>query len=132
MTQTEILVYGSGWSLFCAAAGWFANDWLSRRRERAQRQRDLIHFLSVWRSETERLSPSDTQGISRVYVAKVHDLHGHVSIVRRDIWRKHRFDALAEPLKCVGGEDFIATTPDPRDVVCGKIDRLKAFLGAEK
>ena len=133
MSQTEIFVCGSAWSLFCGVVGWLGNAWFSRQRDKADRLRKFIFFLSAWRTDIERIHPDNIDSIWQAFVSKVSEFAGHYSNIRRDIWRKTAFDDIANPLRSLQGDEIRnPTTPDRRDMICGKIDRLKLFLGAKK
>ena len=113
--------------------GLLLGSWLAIGRFKAEKLREFIHFLSAWRTDIERLGPDDISGIWQAFVLKVPDFSGYCSNIRRDIWRKAAFDDIADPLRSLQYDAIKnPTTPDRRDVICGKINNLKLFLGANK
>jgi hypothetical protein len=127
--SVDVALTGLGGVVLC----WLATHRLAYWRYQEDKLRNFIHFLSAWRTDIERLRPDNIDGIWRTFVSKVPEFAGHSSNIRRDVWRKRNFDSLCEMIRAFQGEELRhSNSPDPRDLICGKIDNLLVFLGAKK
>ena len=73
---------------------------------RDERIRDLLSFLAVWRSETERFNPKSTLEIWNHYSAKAKLFLGEAARVSRDFTDVREFNRLSTKMGGLRGPGY--------------------------
>jgi hypothetical protein len=127
--QVQILI-AACWTFASAAAGWLAHRRFSDERDRRNRRIELLQHISGWRSQIERHSPGDSNGIFASYEGGVHKFNSHFHVVLADRPRDDILKSLGEKAASLNYPDFRYTDDgvDKRDIACQWLDKLREHL----